>query len=77
VLDVLFALVAISGMVVAGAALSRAYMQLATLLQMFAIFLASQLIVILVGDAPRRQLWLGVAIFLGLRRRAPVGHRAR
>ena len=36
----------------AEAGLSRAYTQLATLLQMFAIFLASQLIVVLVGDAP-------------------------
>ncbi len=61
VLDVLFALVAIAGMLVADAALSRAYTQLATLLQMFALFLASQLIVVLVGDAARRQLWLGLA----------------
>jgi arylsulfatase A-like enzyme len=59
-LDVLFALVAIAGLTLADALLSRAQRELVTLLELLSIVLASQLILNLLGDNPRRQLRVGL-----------------
>jgi arylsulfatase A-like enzyme len=62
VLDVLFALVAIAGLLLAESQMSRAQTQLATLLQLFAIFLATELVLISIGRDERRQLRLGLVL---------------
>jgi hypothetical protein len=59
--DVLFALVAVAGLCTGDAALSRAQTQLATLIQLLAVFLATQLVLNLVGESKRAQLSIGLA----------------
>jgi hypothetical protein len=61
VLDALFAILACSALLLSEAQLSRAQPELATLLQLFAVLLASQLVITWVGDDTRLSLRLGLA----------------
>lgn len=60
VFDLLFALVAISGLLLADAQLSRAQTELSTLLELFALFLAAQLVLIVIGPNPNAQWVIGL-----------------